>query len=63
LLAKERLAEWATRPTLVRVTDVDRITQLTRRALDEFDSGQSVSAIVRRAHRIAVLRHDYAAQV
>lgn len=41
----------------------DRARALTEKALDEFESGQSVSALVRQAHRIAVLRHDYAAQV
>lgn len=43
--------------------DPDRIRTLTEKALDDFDTDQSVSALVRRAHRIAVLRHDYAAQV
>jgi hypothetical protein len=41
----------------------ERITDLTALALDEFESTNSVSALVRRAHRIAVLRHDYAGQV
>jgi hypothetical protein len=41
----------------------ERITELTAVALDEFESTNSVSALVRRAHRIAVLRHDYAGQV
>jgi hypothetical protein len=44
------------------MADVDRIRELTSRALDEFESGKPVSALVRQAHRIAVLRHDYAAQ-
>lgn len=44
------------------MTDADRARELTNRALEEFDSGKSTSALVRRAHRIAVLRHDYAAQ-
>lgn len=44
--------------------DIDRIRALTAKALDEFDSpGKSTSALVRQAHRIAVLRHDYAVQV
>lgn len=42
--------------------DVDHIIALTRKALEEFDSGKPVSALVRQAHRIAVLRHDYAMQ-
>jgi hypothetical protein len=41
----------------------ERITELTAQALDEFESTSSVSALVRRAHRIAMLRHDYAGQV
>jgi hypothetical protein len=41
----------------------ERISELTAQALDEFESTNSVSALVRRAHRIAVLRHDYAGQV
>src|SRR5262249_55162257 len=41
----------------------ERINELTAQALDEFESTNSVSALVRRAHRIAVLRHDYAGQV
>lgn len=43
--------------------DVEQIRKLTVQALDDFESGSPVSALVRRAHRIAVLRHDYAAQV
>ncbi|MGV9678536.1 hypothetical protein ACWDSJ_24920 [Nocardia sp. NPDC003482] len=44
--------------------DADRILTLTRRALDEFeDTSMSVGALVRRAHRIAVQRHDVSAQV
>ncbi|MFE3758867.1 hypothetical protein ACFXO9_31575 [Nocardia tengchongensis] len=43
--------------------DIDRILQLTRKALDDFEEpGKSVAAAVRQAHRIAVHRHDYAAQ-
>jgi len=45
------------------MADLERIRELTNRALDEFESGKPVSALVRQAHRIAVLRHDYAAQV
>jgi hypothetical protein len=45
------------------VANLDRIRELTERALDDFDSGKSVSALVRQAHRIATLRHDYAACV
>jgi hypothetical protein len=45
------------------VADIDRLRELTEKALDEFESGKPVSALVRQAHRIAVLRHDYAAQV
>jgi hypothetical protein len=41
----------------------ERINELTAQALDEFESTNSVSALVRRAHRIAMLRHDYARQV
>jgi hypothetical protein len=41
----------------------ERISELTAQALDEFESTNSVSALVRRAHRIASLRHDYAGQV
>lgn len=41
----------------------DRINELTAQALDEFELTNSVSALVRRAHRIAMLRHDYAGQV
>jgi hypothetical protein len=41
----------------------ERISELTALALDEFESTDSVGALVRRAHRIAVLRHDYAGQV
>jgi hypothetical protein len=41
----------------------ERINELTAQALDEFESTNSVSALVRRAHRIAMLRHDYAGQV
>ena len=44
-------------------TSAQRIRTLTEQALDEFESGQSLSALVRQAHRISVLRHDYAAQV
>lgn len=44
-------------------TNAERIRALTEKALDEFESGESVSALVRQAHRIAVLRHDYVAQV
>lgn len=44
------------------MADIDRIRTLTNQALDEFESGKLVSALVRQAHRIAVLRHDYAAQ-
>lgn len=43
--------------------DANRIRTLTEKALDEFDSGKPVSALVRQAHRIAALRHDYAGQV
>jgi hypothetical protein len=43
--------------------DAKRINQLTAQALDQFESANSVSALVRQAHRIAMLRHDYAAQV
>jgi hypothetical protein len=45
------------------VPDANRIRTLTEKALDEFDSGKPVGALVRQAHRIAVLRHDYASQV
>jgi hypothetical protein len=45
------------------VPDANRIRTLTEKALDEFDSGKPVSALVRQAHRIASLRHDYASQV
>jgi hypothetical protein len=45
------------------VPDANRIRTLTEKALEEFDSGKPVSALVRQAHRIASLRHDYAAQV
>lgn len=48
---------------LTRVPDAERIRALTTQALDEFDSGKPTSALVRQAHRIAVLRHDYAAQI
>ncbi|MFV8171700.1 hypothetical protein [Mycolicibacterium peregrinum] len=41
----------------------DRSEALTEKALDEFEATESVSALVRKAHRISVLRHDYAAQV
>lgn len=44
-------------------TSAERVKALTEKALDDFDSGKSVSTLVRQAHRIAVLRHDYAAQV
>lgn len=43
--------------------DADRIRTLTTQALDEFHSEKPTSALVRQAHRIAVLRHDYGAQV
>lgn len=36
---------------------------MTERALDEFEATESVSALVRRGHRISVLRHDFAGQV
>lgn len=42
---------------------IDRIRSLTERALDEFEATESVAALVRQGHRIAVLRHDFAAQV
>jgi len=45
------------------VPNHDRIRALTEKALDDFDSGLSVSALVRQGHRIATLRHDYAACV
>lgn len=47
----------------MRMPAAERISELTAQALDEFESTASVSALVRRAHRIAVLRHDYAGQV
>ena len=43
--------------------DANRIRTPTEKALDEFDSGKPVSALVRQAHRIAALRYDYAGQV
>ena len=45
------------------MANLDRIRALTEKALDDFDSGKSVSALVRQGHRIATLRHDYAACV
>jgi hypothetical protein len=45
------------------LSDTDRVRELTTRALDEFEANSSTSALVRQAHRIAALRHDYAQQV
>ncbi|WP_157229017.1 hypothetical protein [Nocardia brevicatena] len=46
------------------MADVDRILALTRKALDEFEAPQNgIAGLVRQAHRVAVLRHDYSAQV
>ena len=46
------------------MVDVSRVRTLTEKALDNFDNpGTSVAALVRQAHRIAVLRHDYAGQI
>lgn len=44
------------------MVDVSRIKALTAQVLDDFESHERVSQVVRRAHRIAVLRHDYPAQ-
>ena len=43
--------------------DAKKISELTSQALDQFEATDSVSALVRKAHRIASLRHDYPAQV
>ena len=43
--------------------DANKVSELTSQALDQFESTNSVSALVRQAHRIASLRHDYAGQV
>jgi len=45
------------------VPDANKVSELTSQALDQFESTNSVSALVRQAHRIASLRHDYAGQV
>ncbi|MDV6265082.1 hypothetical protein [Rhodococcus globerulus] len=46
------------------MVDASRVRTLTERALDNFDNpGTSVAALVRQAQRIAVLRHDYGAQI
>ncbi|MFC9473081.1 hypothetical protein ACFTS5_12945 [Nocardia sp. NPDC056952] len=45
------------------MTEADQILDLTRRAIDSFDHpGRSLTSVVRQAHRIAVRRHDFAAQ-
>jgi hypothetical protein len=43
--------------------DPKKITDMTARALDDFESKSSVAALVRHAHRISVLRHDFSGQV
>ncbi|OBB90717.1 hypothetical protein [Mycobacterium sp. 852002-40037_SCH5390672] len=45
------------------VMGIERVRELTDRALDEFEATESVAALVRQGHRISVLRHDFAAQV
>jgi len=45
------------------MVDASRVRTLTEQALDNFDNpGTPVSALVRQAQRIAVLRHDYGVQ-
>ncbi|MVU82317.1 hypothetical protein GPX89_34415 [Nocardia sp. ET3-3] len=45
------------------MTNVEQILLLTRKALDEFeDPNRGTAAVVRQAHRIAVLRHDFRVQ-
>ncbi|MGY4103803.1 hypothetical protein ACW2Q0_30225 [Nocardia sp. R16R-3T] len=46
------------------MTDVTQILEMTRKALDDFETpGKSVAGLARQAHRIAVRRHDYGAQI